>query len=102
MKSIIMFAGLALGSAVMQQAVACDWNQLHANNAPATVVVCDNGGCRAVESATTSTCSHTAAGSTSSCRRAGRSDASYRSSALSRLSASDLTTRCSWTSLRAG
>ena len=49
MKSIIMFAGLALGSAVMQQAVACDWNQLHANNAPATVVVCDNGGCRAVE-----------------------------------------------------
>ena len=52
MKSIIMFAALALTTAT-QQAVACDWNQLHANNAPATVVVCDNGGCRAVESATT-------------------------------------------------
>ena len=53
MKSIIMFAGLALGAAVTQPAVACDWNQLHANSSPATVVVCDNGSCRGVESATT-------------------------------------------------
>jgi hypothetical protein len=53
MKSIIMLAALALGAAATQQAVACDWNQLHANSSPATVVVCDNGSCRAVEPSTT-------------------------------------------------
>jgi hypothetical protein len=53
MKTITLFAVLALGSVVTQQALACDWNQLHANNTPSTVVVCDNGGCRALESSTT-------------------------------------------------
>jgi hypothetical protein len=52
MKTITLFTALALGTAVTQQAMACDWNQLHANNAPATVVVCDNGSCRAVEPST--------------------------------------------------
>jgi len=42
-----------LGTAVTQQAVACEWNQLHANSSTMTVVVCDNGSCRALESATT-------------------------------------------------
>jgi len=31
-----------------QQAVACDWG-LHADSTNATVVVCDNGNCHAVE-----------------------------------------------------
>ncbi len=53
MKTIALFAALALGSVVTQQALACEWNQLHANNTPSTVVVCDNGGCRAIELATT-------------------------------------------------
>jgi hypothetical protein len=53
MKTITSFAAVALGAAMTQQAVACDWNQLHANNTPSTVVVCDNGSCRALESATT-------------------------------------------------
>ena len=52
MKSIIMFAALALTTAT-QQAVACDWNQLHADSLPATVVVCDNGSCRALKPAIT-------------------------------------------------
>jgi hypothetical protein len=53
MKTITLFAALALGSIVTQQAAACDYNQLHANNTPSTVVVCDAGGCRALESAST-------------------------------------------------
>jgi hypothetical protein len=53
MKTITLFAALALSSVVAQQAVACEWNQLHANNTHSTVVVCDNGSCRALESATT-------------------------------------------------
>jgi hypothetical protein len=48
MKTITLFAALALGAAMTQQAVACDWG-LHADNTSATVVVCDNGACRAVE-----------------------------------------------------
>ena len=59
MKSI-MLAALALGTAATQQAVACDWNQLHANSSPATVVVCDNGSCRAVEPSTTQQAATTA------------------------------------------
>ena len=39
MKSIVMFTTLALGTAATQQAVACDWNQLHADSLLATVVV---------------------------------------------------------------
>jgi hypothetical protein len=53
MKSIVRFAALALGTAATQQAVACDWNQLHADSLLATVVVCDNGTCRALEPAIT-------------------------------------------------
>ena len=53
MKTIIMCAALVLTTTATQQAMACDWNQLHANSTPATVVVCDNGGCRALELATT-------------------------------------------------
>jgi hypothetical protein len=53
MKTIIMCAALVLSTTATQQAMACDWNQLHANSSPATVVVCDNGGCRALELATT-------------------------------------------------
>jgi len=48
MKTITLFAALALGTTMTQQAVACDWG-LHADSTPATVVVCDNGNCRAVE-----------------------------------------------------
>jgi hypothetical protein len=52
MKKIVVVAALVFGAATAQQAVACDWNQLHAST-PSTVVVCDNGRCRAVDSATT-------------------------------------------------
>jgi len=48
MKTITLFAALALGTAMTQQAVACDWG-LHADSKSATVVVCDNSVCRAVE-----------------------------------------------------
>jgi hypothetical protein len=48
MKTMMLFAALALGTAMTQQAVACDWG-LHADSTNATVVVCDNGACRAVE-----------------------------------------------------
>ena len=48
MKTITLFAALALGTAMTQQAVACDWG-LHAGSTNATVVVCDNGACRPVE-----------------------------------------------------
>ncbi len=48
MKTITLFAALALGTAMTQQALACDWG-LHADSTNATVVVCDNGNCRAVE-----------------------------------------------------
>jgi hypothetical protein len=48
MKTITLFAALALGTAVTQQAVACDLG-LHADSTNATGVVCDNGACRSVE-----------------------------------------------------
>jgi hypothetical protein len=48
MKTITLFAALALGAAMTQQAVACDWG-LHADSTNATVVVCENGACRGVE-----------------------------------------------------
>ena len=48
MKTITLFAALALGTAMTQQAVGCDWG-LRADGTNATVVVCDNGACRAVE-----------------------------------------------------
>ena len=48
MKTMTLFAALALGTAITQQAVACDWG-LHAGSTNATVVVCDNGACRPVE-----------------------------------------------------
>ena len=48
MKTITLFAALALATAMTQQAVACDWG-LHADGTNATVVVCDNATCRAVE-----------------------------------------------------
>lgn len=48
MKTITLFAALALGTAMIQQAVACDLG-LHAGSTNATVVVCDNGACRPVE-----------------------------------------------------
>jgi hypothetical protein len=48
MKTITLFAALALGTAMTQQAVACDWGH-HADSTNATVVVCDNGACRSVE-----------------------------------------------------
>ena len=51
MKTITLFAALALGTAMTQQAMACDWG-LHADSTNATVVVCDNGACRAVEPST--------------------------------------------------
>jgi hypothetical protein len=53
MKKLAVAAALAFAAAATQQAFACDWNQLHADNAPATSVVCDNGGCRAIEPSTT-------------------------------------------------
>jgi hypothetical protein len=53
MKKLVIAAAFAFAAAATQQAFACDWNQLHANNAPATSVVCDNGGCRAIEPSTT-------------------------------------------------
>jgi len=57
MKTIMLFAALAFGTAMTQQAVACDWG-LHADSTNATVVVCDNGNCRSVEP---SIAQHTAA-----------------------------------------
>jgi hypothetical protein len=48
MKTITLFAALAFGTAMTQQAVACDWG-LHADRTNATVVVCDNGNCSSVE-----------------------------------------------------
>ena len=53
MKKLVIAAAFAFAAAATQQAFACDWNQLHANSSPTTVVVCDNGGCRALELATT-------------------------------------------------
>jgi hypothetical protein len=53
MKKLVVAAAFAFAAGATQQAFACDWNQLHANNAPATAVVCDNGGCRALEPSTT-------------------------------------------------
>ena len=46
---IFVFAAFAL-SAVTHQAGACDYG-VHADNAAATVVVCDNGACAAVPTA---------------------------------------------------
>jgi hypothetical protein len=46
-KIVFVFAALAL-SAASHQALACDWG-VHAHNATATVVACDNNGCAAVQ-----------------------------------------------------
>ena len=51
MKTIMMFAAFALGAAMTQQAVACEWGY-HAAAQPATVVVCDSTGCRALTPST--------------------------------------------------
>jgi hypothetical protein len=46
-KIVFVFAAFAL-SAATHQAMACDWG-VHAHNAPASVVSCDNNGCTAVQ-----------------------------------------------------
>ena len=89
MKTITLFAALALGAAMTQQAVACDWG-LHA-----TARSCCGGlrerrlpSRRAIYY---STGSYNGADGTDGCRRARRSGTGYRSPSLSRRTASDLT-----------
>jgi len=51
MKTIMVFAAFALGAAMTQQAVACEWGY-HAAAQPATVVACDGSGCHAIAPST--------------------------------------------------
>ena len=47
-KTITLFAAPAFGTAMTQQGVAFDWG-IYADTTNATVVVRDNGACRAIE-----------------------------------------------------
>ena len=47
MKTVLVFAALALGVATSHQAVACDW--MHEANQGSTTIVCANGRCEGVQ-----------------------------------------------------
>ena len=51
MKTILVFAAFALGTAMTHQALACEWGY-HAAAQPATVVACDGSGCHAIAPST--------------------------------------------------
>jgi len=51
MKTIMVFAAFALGAAMTQQALACEWGY-HAATQPATIVACDSSGCHTIAAST--------------------------------------------------